>query len=149
LGFGLSLSHWGVLMIIAVWFASLSASKYRPKTMGRLSFNVSQFLLYALSVVAILSLILVVPTSLLSTPSMGIEGNYSYGNHLQWFADKTDGVLPNVSVMSISTLFYKGIMLMWVIWLSFAFLGWIKWAWKALGTQGYWRSKLIQKLEKE
>ena len=80
---------------------------------------------------------------------MGIEGNYSYGNHLQWFSDKTNGLLPQVSVISIPTLFYKGIMLAWVIWLSFAFLNWIKWAWKTLGEQGYWRSKLSKQLEEK
>lgn len=149
LGFGLSLNNWGVLMLIALWFASITASRYRPKEMGRLSFNTSQFLLYALSMVAIVSLLSVVPISLLSSPSMGVEGNHSYGNHLQWFSDKTDGMLPQVSVLSISTLFYKGIMLVWVIWLSFAFLGWIKWAWKKLGEQGYWRSKLSKQLDEK
>jgi hypothetical protein len=149
LGFGLSLSNWGVLMIIALWFASITASNYRPKEMGRLSYNTSQFLLYALSIVAIVSLIAVVPTSLLSSPSMGIEGNSSYGNHLQWFSDKTNGVLPKISVLSIPTIIYKGIMLVWVIWLSFAFLGWIKWAWKGLGEQGYWRSELSKQLQEK
>lgn len=147
LGFGLSLSNWGVLMLIGLWFASITASGYRSKEMSRLSYNASQFCLYALSIVAILSLLSVVPISLLSSPSMGVEGNYSYGNHLQWFSDKTTGLLPQVSVLSISTIFYKGIMLVWVIWLSFAFLGWIKWAWKALGKLGYWRSKSEKKPE--
>ncbi len=149
LGFGLSLSNWGILMLIAVWFASLTASNYRPKELSRLSYNTSQLALYVLSIVAIVSLLSVVPISLLSSPSMGIEGNHSYGNHLQWFSDKTSGLLPNVSVLSISTIFYKGIMLIWVIWLSFAFLGWIKWAWKAIGKQGYWRSKLPKQLEEK
>ncbi len=149
LAFGLSLSNWGILMIIAVWFAAITASNYRPKEMARLTYNTSQFLLYALSIVAIISLLSVVPISLLSSPSMGVEGNYSFGNHLQWFSDKTSGLLPQVSVLSISTIFYKGIMLAWVIWLSLAFLSWIKWAWKILGEQGYWRSKLSKKLEEK
>ncbi|MBA6250887.1 hypothetical protein [Colwellia sp. MB3u-55] len=126
LGFGLSLSNWGVLMLMSLWFAAITASTYRPKNINRLSYNASQVLLYLLSIVAIVSLLLVVPASLLSSPSMGIEGNYSYGNHLQWFSDKSSGLLPQVSVVSISTIFYKGIMLVWVIWLSFAFLSWIK-----------------------
>lgn len=141
LGFGLSLNNWGILMVVALWFAAITASNYRQKDMGRLAFNSSQLVLYLLSVVAIISLLAVVPLSLLSSPSMGIEGNYSYGTHLQWFADKSNGLLPEVSVLSISTIFYKGLMLVWVIWLSFAFLSWIKWAWQMLGKQGYWRGK--------
>ena len=149
LGFGLSLNNWGVLMLMTLWFAAITASTYRPKTLSLVGYNTSQLLLYVLSFFAILSLVSVVPTSLLSSPSMGIEGNQSYGNHLQWFSDKTTGLLPHVSVFSISTLFYKGIMLAWVIWLSFAFLSWIKWAWKALGEQGYWHSEPNNKKEEK
>jgi hypothetical protein len=78
---------------------------------------------------------------------MGIEGYQSYGNHLTWFADKADGILPTVSVLSISIWFYKAIMLIWVIWLSTSLLTWIKWAWKTMGSHGYWQSKLSEKLK--
>ena len=142
LGFGLSLNNWGVLMLTALWFASLTASTYRPKDISRSAFNFSQLLLFALTIITLLSLLAVIPTSLLSTPNMGITGNHSYGNHLQWFADKSDGALPAISVLSIPILFYKALMLAWVIWLSFAGLQWIKWAWIKLGAQGYWRAKV-------
>ena len=147
LGFGLSLHNWGVLMLIAVWFASVTVSRYRTKETSVLAYNFSQFLLYSISIVAILSLLSAVPMSLLSSPSMGIEGNYSFGNNLQWFSDKSVGLLPTVSVLSIPTLFYKGLMLVWVIWLSFALLGWIKWVWKALGEQGYWKNEPSKVIE--
>jgi hypothetical protein len=146
LGFGLSLNNWAILMLVAVWFASLTASTYRPKTLNRNSFNFSQFLLYGLSVITLLSLLVTIPTSLLSSPDMGITGNNSYGNYLQWFADKSDGLLPQVSVISIPILFYKGLMLAWVIWLSFSGLNWMKWAWKKLGSQGYWQAKIADKV---
>jgi hypothetical protein len=127
-------------MLVALWFASLTASTYRPKTLSHSAFNFSQLILYGLSVLTLLSLLAVIPASLLSTPDMGITGNYSYGNHLQWFSDKSDGLLPIISVLSIPILFYKGLMLAWVIWLSFSSLQWIKWAWGKLGHQGYWRA---------
>ena len=140
LGLGLSLNNWGILVLIALWFSALTASQHRPQNMSRLSFNASQLLLYVLSCLAIISLISVVPLSLLSAPSMGIEGYQSYGNNLTWFADKSEGLLPTVSILSISIWFYKAIMLMWVIWLSTSLLAWIKWAWKIIGTHGYWKS---------
>lgn len=149
LGVGLSLNHWGILAIIAVWFAAISASQYRDKYMSINVYNFSQLGLYGLSMIAILSLLAVVPMGLLSTPNMGIEGNYSYHNHLQWFADKSTGFLSNVSVISVPTIYYKAIMLLWVIWLSFAFLNWIKWAWSILGQQGYWRTQLSSDLMTE
>ena len=149
LGFGLSLSNWGILVLIALWFSAVTASQHRPQNMQRVPFNTSQVLLYILSVVAVVSLVSVVPISLLSAPNMGIEGYQSYGNDLTWFADKADDILPTVSVLSISIWFYKAIMLFWVIWLSTSLLAWIKWAWKTLGTNGYWKSSLGEKLKVE
>ena len=140
LGFGLSLNNWAVLMLVVVWFAALTASSYRAKSISQAKFNFSQIVLYGLSIITLLSLLSVIPISLLSSPDMGITGNYSYGNHLQWFADKSTGALPKIFVISIPMLFYKGLMLAWVIWLSFNSLSWIKWAWKKLGEQGYWRA---------
>jgi len=146
LGLGLSLNNWMILMLIVLWFGALSASKYRSNDMPRNAFNVSQLLLFFLSLVALIALIGVVPFSLLSTPSMGIEGNQSGDNYLRWFLDKSEGQLPDVAVVTISTLFYKGMMLIWVIWLSFSCVNWIKWAWGLLGAQGFWRSKVKQTL---
>ncbi len=149
LGFGLSLNNWGVLMIIIAWFSALTAASYRNKELGRLTFNASQILLYLLSIVAVISLITIIPISLLSSPDMGITGNYSYGNQLNWFLDKSDGILPEVTVFSIPKLVYKAVMLVWVIWLSFAILNWVKWSWKMLGSQGHWRSKLGKQLTQD
>ena len=140
LGLGLSLNNWGVLVLIALWFSSITASQYRPKGIQRGLFNLSQLFLYAFSAVAIISLIAVVPISLLSSPSMGIKGYQSYGNTLTWFADKADGQLPTVTILSISVWFYKAIMLVWVIWLSTSILSWIKWAWETIGIHDYWQS---------
>ena len=149
LGLGLSLNNWGVLVLIALWFASITASKSRPKDTTQIMFNLSQLFLYAFSAVAILSLISVVPISLLSNPSMGIEGYQSYGNTLTWFADKADGQLPSVTILSISVWFYKAMMLVWVIWLSTSILSWIKWAWKTIGIHGYWQSSPAPKIKTE
>ncbi|MFT4924279.1 MAG: hypothetical protein ACI8WB_000357 [Phenylobacterium sp.] len=142
LGIGLSLNNWAVLMLVVVWFASLSASQYRPSDGHRRWFNLSQLVLFGLSVVTLITLVTTIPLSLLSSPDMGIVGNHSYGNHLVWFADQSAGQLPAIDVFSIPTLVYKGIMLLWVLWLSFSLLGWIRWAWKTLGSHGYyWRAK--------
>jgi len=149
LGLGLSLNNWGILVLIALWFASITASQYRPKETKQTLFNLSQLFLYAFSAVAIISLLAVVPISLLSSPSMGIEGYQSYGNTLTWFADKADGKLPSVTILSISVWFYKAIMLVWVIWLSTSILSWIKWAWKIIGIHGYWQSSPVEKSKTE
>jgi hypothetical protein len=149
LGLGLSLNNWGVLVLIALWFASITASQYRSKETKQTLFNLSQLFLYAFSAVAIISLLAVVPISLRSSTSMGIEGYQSYGNTLTWFADMADGKLPSVTILSISVWFYKAIMLIWVLWLSTSILSWIKWAWKTIGAHGYWQSSPAKKSKVE
>jgi hypothetical protein len=149
LGLGLSLNNWGILVLIALWFAAITSSRYRPTNTERNLFNLSQLFLYAFSAVAIVSLVAVVPISLLSSPSMGIEGYLSYGNTLTWFADKANGMLPSVTILSISVWFYKAIMLVWVLWLTTSILSWIKWAWKIIGERGYWQSSPAKKTEDE
>jgi hypothetical protein len=38
--------------------------------------------------------------------------------------------------------FYRGAMLAWALWLSFALLRWLPWAWRAYNTGGLWRGKV-------
>ncbi len=141
LGLGLSLNNWGVLILLVTWFALLSATKYRSKDIGRIYFNASQLGLFIVSLISIISLVLVIPMSLLSAPEMGITGNGSYANYLRWFSDRSDGQTPDILVFSIPMVAYKAVMLAWVMWLSFSMLNWLKWAWQQLGSQGFWRSK--------
>jgi hypothetical protein len=140
LGFGLSLNNWHALILIALWFAALTGSRYRGNIKQSVVFNLTQLGLYFLSAVTLLTIITTIPDSLLSNPDMGIQGNRSYGNELVWFSDKSMGTLPAISVLSVPTLIYKGLMLLWVMWLSFSLLNWIKWAWPLLGADGYWRA---------
>ncbi|WJG09618.1 hypothetical protein [Aliiglaciecola sp. LCG003] len=149
LGLGLSLNNWAILMLVAAWFAAITASTYRSNKMKTSSYNAAQMGLYFLSVITILSLIAVVPISLLGTPSMGIEGNMSSSYQLIWFADKSTGLLPEVSIFTAPIWFYKGLMLAWVIWLSFALVSWTKWAWTKLGSQGYWQKAPVIVSSKE
>lgn len=139
LGFGLSLNNWATLILLATWFASLTATKFRSESMSKSTFNLSQLSLYILSLITLMAVVVSIPMSLLSHPDMGIEGNNSYANHLIWFADQSQGKLPDISVLSVPTLVYKGIMLLWVMWLSLSLLTWVKWAWSKIGAQGYWR----------
>lgn len=139
LGFGLSLYSWWILMAMVVWFGALTLARHRSQEISDNLYNLSQIALYFLSFSTLYHLVMSIPGSLLGHPDMGIRGNYTYDSTLSWFADKSAGVLPEISVLNIPVLFYKGVMLLWVLWLSFALISWCKWAWQALGEQGYWR----------
>lgn len=141
LGLGLSMSNWSILVLLVLWFAAIYGGTKRSKEMNKTGYNLSQFLLYGFSAITILALIFTIPFSLLSSPDMGIAGNAQLGSGLSWFADESAGMLPAISVLSLPIFAYKAIMLVWVIWLCFAFVNWSKWVWQQLGLHGYWRTK--------
>ena len=51
------------------------------------------------------------------------------------------GTLPRPFVLSVSLWFYKAAMLAWALWLSFALVRWVRWAWQAYGTTRLWLSR--------
>ena len=59
---------------------------------------------------------------------------------LPWFMDRTAPQLPQPFVISVSIWFYKLAMLLWALWLSFALLRWLPWAWRQYASEGVWRS---------
>ena len=60
---------------------------------------------------------------------------------LKLFLDRTDGITPAAGVVSVSLWFYKAAMLAWALWLSFALLRWLRFAWTAIGFDGLWRGR--------
>jgi hypothetical protein len=61
---------------------------------------------------------------------------------LSWFEDRSAGVTPSAGAISISIWFYRAAMLAWALWLSFALLRWLPWAWRAYAHQGLWLGKI-------
>ena len=58
---------------------------------------------------------------------------------LTWFIDRTGPELPQPFVVSVSIWFYKLAMLLWALWLSFALLRWLPWAWRQFSSHGIWK----------
>ena len=82
-----------------------------------------------------------VPRGLLGLPDMHVVGNGSSAADLHWFADQSTGALPVVGVLSVSLWFYKLAMLAWALWLANALIGWLRWAFGAWSSGGYWRPR--------
>jgi hypothetical protein len=94
-----------------------------------------------MTIVALTSVVLSLPVGLLGTPDMHIAGQDSYGNVLNWFADRSDSALPTAAVISVPIWVYKVLILIWALWLSFALLRWLPWVWKCFSSDGYWRPR--------
>ncbi|MFK8051326.1 MAG: hypothetical protein AB8F65_00010 [Woeseiaceae bacterium] len=141
LGLGFSMFSWPSFFVIVVWLVAMGA---REKVIGKLSdtkFNLLQVALGGLSFVALANIVVGLPQGLLGRPDMNIVGNGSYGNRLSWFTDHIAGVLPEVSVYSLPTWCYKALILVWALWLSFALLRWLPWAWQQFSAGDLWRAK--------
>ncbi|HEX5764529.1 MAG TPA: hypothetical protein VFY27_03120, partial [Woeseiaceae bacterium] len=141
LAIGFSTFSWAALALVALWLLVMGA---RERLIGNLSwwrFDALQLLLAALSVAALATIVVTVPSGLLGTPDMHVVGNGSWGNSLNWFADRSEGLLPAATVISLPIWVYKVLILAWALWLSFALLRWLPWAWSCFVSQGLWRSR--------
>ncbi len=140
LGLGLSTLSWGVLALVALW---LFAMRWRGSWKGevqRWQFNFVQIVLAALTFVAVALLLFSgIRDGLLSTPDMGVIGPGSYGGSFSWFVDRTGGALPQPMVLSLPLWVFKALVFAWAVWAAFAVLRWLRTAWHAWRSNGYWR----------
>jgi hypothetical protein len=139
LGLGLSTFSWWVLLVFGTWLFLLDR-RNQLSIQTRWRFNAVQIALALLSLVAVGTLISAIPYGLLGQPDMGIRTDAESGS-LSWFLDSTASQLPRPGVISVSIWFYKLAMLLWALWLSFALLRWLPWAWRQYSAQGWWRDK--------
>lgn len=142
-GLGLSTFSWGVLLLFAVWMFAMRWRESWSGEVSRARFNFRQVALALLSIIALVGLVAAIPSGLLGTPDMRVAGPGSHPGSFLWFLDGTDDVLPQPGVISISLWWYRAAMLAWALWLSFALLRWVPWAWRAWSRDGFWRGHVI------
>jgi hypothetical protein len=83
----------------------------------------------------------VVAGSLLGQPDMQVIGNGSSAYRLQWTQDRLASELPTATIISVPLMVYRGLMLMWALWLAWSLLNWLRWGWGAWSQGGVWRSR--------
>ncbi|HZH03128.1 MAG TPA: hypothetical protein VEY30_05030, partial [Myxococcaceae bacterium] len=130
---------------VAVWLLALG---YRAERGGavevRWRFNLVQLTLLGLTLVALGILMGSIYGGLLGEPEMQVQGNGSTASHLRWYQDRVGAELPRAWVASVSMWVYRGVMLLWALWLAFALLRWLRWGWAAFSTGGLWRQRPLR-----
>jgi hypothetical protein len=142
LGLGLSTFSWSVFVLFVAFVAVFEwrARTGAPRSARR--FNLLQVALALLGVLAVLTVVSAVPRGLLAHPDMHFAGQAGPdGTPLYWFLDQTQDALPRPGIVSVSLWWYKIAMLAWALWLSFALMRWIKWAWSVFARDGLWRAR--------
>ncbi len=140
LGLGFSTFSWGVLGLVTGWLFVMGWRARNPRLSERESFNLIQLALGVGSVAVLFVLLSSIPMALLGNPDMHVVGNDSNMYRLRWFSDRVDGLSPAVGVFSTPLWVYKSLILLWALWLSFALVRWLPWAWQSFRSGGYWVS---------
>jgi hypothetical protein len=94
-------------------------------------------ILMTLSSLAIL--FIAVEQGLLGSPDMQIVGNQSTAEHLKWYQDRSNALLPTATVVSVPLLSYRIMMLIWSLWLAISLLDWLQWGWQCFSANGVWK----------
>ncbi|TDR23583.1 oligosaccharide repeat unit polymerase [Marinicella litoralis] len=83
-------------------------------------------------------LIATVAYGLLSYPDMGVAGQNASSSTLYWYLDSGLDVLPNITLLSVHLWWYKLLILLWSIWISFAVINWLKCLFLSLNKEDWW-----------
>ncbi len=142
LGLGFSTFSWSALALVAAWLLACGArERFGVEKLDWWQFDAVQVAIAGLTVLALLAIVSVLPQGLLGTPDMHVTGYQSHANLLRWFADRSDGVLPQATAFTVPMWIYKVIILAWALWLSFALVRWMPWVWRCFSRDGYWRAR--------
>lgn len=136
---GLSqLPIWGAALV-AGWLFALALRARVPESWSARRFNAAQVLLALWTLFALSTLFGAVAQGLLGTPDMQIAGNGSSAFDLRWYQDRHPGTMTSAWVLSVSIWFYRGLMLLWALWLANSLLNWLRWGWAQYSSGGLWK----------
>ena len=143
LALGLTQVAWWAAALVIAWFFAFSArGATSSESTPRWLFNLRQVFLLLLTLMLLSVLFYAVQGGLLGQPDMQVVGNHSGYSRLNWYLDRADAELQNAWVLTLPILVYRGLMLLWALWLAWSLLAWLKWGWDAFGQGDLWRRKL-------
>jgi len=141
LGIGLSQIEISFAVLVVGWLLLFGIRDRIVKQASHWVFNVVQIGLALLTLIALLVLFYAVQQGLLGQPDMQIAGNGSTAYQLNWFQDRVEDKLPRIWVLSLPLAVYRGLMLMWALWLAYSVLKWLRWVWQQYTLGGAWRKR--------
>ena len=141
LGLGFSTSSWFAFAVVAAWLLAHGTRKSWGADLERTLYNALQIGFGLLTLIAFAAILVGIQSGLLGSPDMSVTGFESSGKQLSWFADKTEGAMPQAAVYSLPMWAYKALILAWALWLSFALMRWLPWVWRCFADGGLWRAK--------
>jgi hypothetical protein len=149
LGLGLTQISATQAIVVAGWFIAMGLKKRAVQKQRDWVFNIAQIMLAVWFIAAIVCLWSSIESGLLGIPDMQIQGNGSTDYMLNWMQDRVASELPHPWVISLHIFFFKGLMLLWALWLAYSLiLKWLPWAWGCFSEGGIFRKMNILKKKK-
>jgi hypothetical protein len=139
---GLSQVPLEAAVLVVAWFMALGWRFTKFNETSR-HFNLLQIMIVLLTFSALTILFAAVAQGLLNVPNMRVTGNNSTAYTLNWYVDRSDSQLPEMSAISLPLIVYRLLMLVWSLWLAISLLNWLKWGWGCFSHQGLWFRKSI------
>ncbi len=140
LGLGLTQVSSPSAILIAGWFIAMGVRKQAVQNQKPWVFNLAQLMLAVWFLLAMVNLWFSIQRGLLGIPDMQIQGNVSSNFILNWTQDRVASELPTPTVMSLHIFFFKGLMLLWALWLAYSLiLKWLPWAWNCFSEGGIFK----------
>jgi len=138
LGLGIATTFVPALLVIVGWFFAMFWRQRWAEHGTDLSQKQQTAIQWGLGVLTLAMLFALlgsVASSLIfGSPDMQITGNGSNAYGLNWYQDRTDGVIPSGWVVSLPMGAYRLAMLAWSLWLAFALIRWLRWGWTCFTT---------------
>ncbi len=126
-------------LIVVGWFFALEHRRTSALASAAL-FDLRQLVIVGYTFIAFALLIWAVQAGLLGDPEMGIEGPESWGTHLRFFVDRSDGAMPTATLFSVPTEVFRVAMFSWALWLTIRLVRrWALWGWTAFAHDGLFR----------
>jgi len=130
-------------ILVVFWLLALGV-RGRANVLALPYFNFIQICLGLLTFTALVLLFIAVQQGLLGVPDMHIAGNQSTAFNLNWYQDRNPPILPVATIISVPLLVYRGLMLLWSLWLAHSLLNWLQWGWQCFSAQGLWKKAALK-----
>ncbi len=124
------------LFPFAAWVGLLVVrDRLDPRTLPPKAFQTLQVLVVLATALAWVWLLATIPIGLLGTPDMLIVSpQYEHA----WFVDRFSGELPRPWELVLPLWLWRGLLLVWSLWLAASCLKWATWGWNAFSRGGIW-----------
>ncbi len=149
---GLGLTQTGIFnaLIVVLWPVIVGLRKdLIEKNRGKISesthasiykFDLLQIFVVFWTILTFFALIDAIRSGLIGFPDMNIRGNSSEAYLLKWYADRSFESVFNAGFYSVHIFIYRGLMLLWALWLAFSVIKWVMWGWENFSFGGAWKN---------